>query len=322
MTMNRFNTKLWPFPWNDAATVIDASKIKDFLSCPRMFFYRHVLGWEVDRPNNHLAFGSAWHEAMEHLLLNGYDDNSIMTAFDKFLACYREQFPEETDELFAPKTPMNALRALQAYAEAWHNDDFKTLHTEIGGQISIDGKRSLAFRMDSVCEHPDGSLFSLEHKTKGGAFTRVWIDQWPLSIQVGGYSHVLACLALDKPVRGVVINGAAFIKKRELCDFAFERVPVYRSPEHTQNWLFHINHYFDQIEMELDQLWNNCKPSDTIMTAFPMNPESCTKYFGCQFFDFCNAWNNPLARCEEPPIGYVIRHWNPLDRPVKTEMNV
>ncbi|MBU2249242.1 MAG: PD-(D/E)XK nuclease family protein, partial [Gammaproteobacteria bacterium] len=95
---------------------IDSSKLKDFKRCPRYFFYRHVLGWQSQTPNNHLVFGSAWHEAMEYLLLNGYGDNSVIEAFDKFLAYYRQSFPPETDEMFKAKTPDNAFWTLAQYA--------------------------------------------------------------------------------------------------------------------------------------------------------------------------------------------------------------
>ena len=302
---------------HEAVNIIDSSKLNDYLDCPRMFFFRHILGWEIDRPNNHLVFGSAWHEAMEHLLLNGYGDDSMMAAYEKFLDYYRESFPAETDELFSPKTPANALLALARYCAEYRSDSFETLYTEIGGRVSIDGKRNIAFKMDSICRDQEGRIFSLEHKTKKNSFSRVWVDDWPLSIQVGTYSHVLNCLYSPEKVKGIFINGVGFLKT----DIKFMRVPVYRAPEHCQNWLFHVNYYFDQIENEWEILLEST-PDEPIMRAFPQNPRSCTKYFGCAFFDYCNAWANPLSRCEEVPPGMIIRHWNPLAEPVKHEFNV
>ncbi len=314
MTSNLFTDHL-PFELVPAVKVVDSSKINDFLDCPRMFFFRHILGWETDRVNNHLVFGSAWHEAMEHLLLNGYDDDSMMQAYDKFLTYYRAELPSETDELFEPKTPANALKALAQYCANYQSDRFETLYTEIGGRISIDGERSLAFKMDSICRDENGRIFSLEHKTKKNSFSRVWIDDWALSVQIGTYSHVLHCLYED--VKGIVINGTGFLKTR----IDFMRIPVHRTPGHLQSWLFHINHYMDTIEREWEILADSTV-DDPVMRAFPQNPRSCTKYFGCAFFDFCNAWTNPLARCESVPPGMVIRHWNPLEEPVKHKFEV
>lgn len=318
--LERYERRILPFPWDPAITVLDSSKINTFLDCNRQFFFRYLLGWEMDKANNHLVFGSAWHEAMEHLLLNDYSEDSVMQAFDKFLETYRAEFPEETDAIFAPKTPDRALLALMEYAERYRDEDdsHQTLYTEIAGEISIDGERSLAFRMDSICENASGAVFSLEHKTKGGPFSRVWVDQWALSVQVGAYNHVLQCSYLDTPIRGVIINGVSFQKTK----FDFQRVLAYRSPEHLQSWLFHINHYFDQIEEEMQQLADNCTSNDEVLTAFPMNPGACTKYFGCQYFDFCNAWANPLKHCDSPPPGFLVRYWNPLAQPAKVVVKV
>ena len=311
-----------PFPLHPDMQKLDSTKINTFLDCPRQYFFNYVLGWVSDRPNNHLVFGSAWHEAMEHLLLNDYSELSIVQAYDKFETYYREHFPEDTDELFKPKTPTNALKALMAYCDHYRNDhqEFKTLHTEIAGSIAIDQDRAIIFRMDSICESKrDGHLFSLEHKTKGSAFNRQWNDQWALAFQVGTYSHVLNCLAVDRPVKGVTINGVAFAAKGA----AFQRVPVYRSPAHMQNWLFHARHYCDRLEDEYEHLIVACSSlDDAVLTAFPQNPQSCTKYFGCAFYDFCCAWTNPLQHCERPPLGFKMEHWDPLAQPAKLEVNV
>ena len=311
-----------PFPLHPDLKKLDSTKINTFLDCPRQFFFSYVLGWRSDRPNNHLVFGSAWHEAMEHLLLNGYSELAVVEAYDKFEALYRESFPTDTDELFKPKTPNHALKALLAYCDFYRNDlnEFKTLHTEIAGSIAIDSERSIIFRMDSICESlRDGHLFSLEHKTKGSAFNRQWTDQWALAFQVGTYSHVLNCLAVDRPVKGVTINGVAFAAK----GCAFQRVPVHRSPAHMQNWLFHARHYCDRLEDEYEHLIAACSYlDDAVLTAFPQNPQSCTKYFGCAFYDFCCAWPNPLQHAEKPPLGFKMEHWDPLAQPAKLEVNV
>lgn len=311
-----------PFPLHEDMRKLDSTKINTFLDCPRQYFFNYVLGWISDRPNNHLVFGSAWHEAMEFLLLNDYSELSIVQAYDKFETYYRSHFPADTDELFKPKTPNNALKALMAYCDHYRNDhqQFRALYTEIAGSIAIDKERSIIFRMDSVCEDLEtGALFSLEHKTKGSSFTRQWVDQWALSFQVGTYSHVLNCFAVDRPVKGVTINGVAFAQR----ETKFQRVPVYRSPAHMQNWLFHARYYCERIEEEYSQLTVDVTRLDApIMMAFPMNPQACTKYFGCPYYDYCCAWTNPLQHAEEPPLGFKMEHWDPLAQPAKLEVKL
>lgn len=310
-----------PFELPTSLEVLDCSKITTFLDCPRQFFYRHILGWEQNIPSNHLVFGQAWHEAMEHMLHHGYSEPSVLSAFEKFLSTYRETFPESTDELFKPKTPANALKALLAYSLRYASDRFTALHTEIAGQISISHDRYLTFRMDSICQKENSNnIFSLEHKTKGGSFTRTWSDQWALSLQVGTYAHVLNCLFPECKSSCVTINGVAFSAKTT----DFLRINVTRSRSSLENWLFTINHCFDRIAEELNQLNLETSSStfDSIMTSFPMNPNNCTKFFGCPYFDYCSSWANPLEHCSEPPIGFTVNHWNPLTLPTTTHFNL
>ena len=81
--------------WN----IIDSTKLNAFLECPRSYFYEYILGWRSEAPNLHLEFGKAWHLAMEHLILHGYDETSIKDAYLKFHEHYRSHFPELLDAL-------------------------------------------------------------------------------------------------------------------------------------------------------------------------------------------------------------------------------
>ena len=296
----------------------DASKTQCYLECPRKYFYNYVLGWQSDSPNNHLVFGSAWHEAMEHLLLNGYDQNSILGAYDLFLEYYRNVFPESTDELFGAKTPERALHALIEYAQKYHNDlgDFDVLYTEVAGSVPLTEDRVLHFRQDAICKGSQG-YFSLEHKTAGSSISRAWMQQWPLSIQVGTYTHVLYCLYPESEVYGVRINGVGFLKTK----FSMERVPVKKTRESMQSWMWNTLYWLDSIQWDFQRL-EMCKESDPLMMAFPMNPTNCSKYFGCPYHDFCTAWANPLQHLDEVPMGMKVEYWNPMvtNRPIKHEM--
>ena len=62
----------------------------------------------------------------------------------------------------------------------------------------------------------------------------------------------------------------------------------------------------------MDRL-HHCKEGDNVLMAFPMNNGSCTKYKGCPYYDFCLAWQNPLQRAYEPPLGFRTEFWNPSE---------
>jgi len=91
-------------------TIIDSSKIDDYLRCPRRFFFSHVLGWRLDVPIHDLYFGECWHMAREYQLIHGYEE--VEAAHNVFLKHYRKKFPESTDPNFRPKVPDAVYQAL------------------------------------------------------------------------------------------------------------------------------------------------------------------------------------------------------------------
>ena len=298
-------------------SIIDPSKMQAFMACPRKFFYEYVLGWRPEMPNNHLVFGEAWHHAMEHLLLNGYHDDAVVDAYQKFEECYRASFAPETDEMFEPKTPFNAFLVLQKYAEKYAEDldYFDVLYTEIAGTVTIGQDRMMDFRMDSVIkDNTTGMHASLEHKT--GSRLWMWAEQWLLSMQVSTYTHVLHCLYPEDEVEGVIMNGCFFIKRKK-DPFDFSRVPTTRSRDQMDTWLFNANYWYDQIQREMELLVNSDADSD-LLIAFPLNTTNCLNYGRvCEYHDYCLAWPNPLQKCGEPPLGFKIEHWNPRARDAK-----
>lgn len=322
-------------PYHPTWDITDGSKLKTYLECPRHYFYEYILGWRPETPSNHLVFGSAWHLAMEHLLLNGYDPDSVAEAYQLFLAEYRKTFSPETDQLYAPKTPEIAELVLYAYAANYSKDleRYEVLHTEIAGVVALTEDRQLHFRMDSIIrERETGMIYSLEHKT-GSRLWR-WEEQWPLSIQVGTYTHVLYCLYPAEIVRGIIVNGSFFTKAPRSWEawlngdrskykppFDFMRVPVYRSTDQMQTWLWGTTAWLDLLEWDFQSLLTQDQNAP-FMSCFPMNPTSCTNYLGCPFKDFCSAWPNPLQHCEEPPMGFVVDRWDPSAEPAKTVFNL
>lgn len=312
----------------------DPTKVMEYIRCPRKYFYGYVLGWRPTMPNNHLVFGSAVHKAMEHILLNGYSVNEVLRAHEKFLHYYREHFPEDTDEMFFPKTPDNFLVVLTAYTRKYERDldSFKVLYTEIAGTISLRDDLSLAFRMDSILENLKGLRSSLEHKTGSSSWN--WEMQWDLSIQVGTYTHVLNCLFDLESVEGVRMNGLIFGKAKKGWEqlktgqsltvnppFDFIRYPAFKSKTQMQTWLYTVTYYLDMIKFEFEQLLH-CRFDDPVMFAFPMRHVACTDFGGCPWHDFCISFQNPLQRSEEPPLGYEVSHWNPLKEEATTRFEL
>lgn len=316
----------------------DSSKLDDYIRCPRYYFYHHLLGWSADGPEHDLIFGEAFHHAREHQLLFGYDD--VQGAYEAFIKVYRKEFPPETDNLYIPKVPAAILHALMQFAELFKRDliDNEVVEldgekmTEVAGTVPVDEKRVLHYRMDSIMRRKeDGMIYSWDHKTTSGKWIHDarWDRDLFLSIQNGTYTHCLYCLFPIEQVLGVEFDktGFEYLKKGSANRSAgyhvtTRRVPAYKTPEQMNTWLWLVNTILDEIERDMECL-SHCTESDEVLMAFRQNPKACSDYRGCEFHDYCLAWQNPLRCCYEPPLGFITRFWDPMEREatVKKDLN-
>lgn len=301
--------------WN----VRDSSKLDDYYRCPRRYFYMHMLGWRPDKPMHDAYFGECWHKAREHQLLYGYND--IKGAYEKFITCYRKEFDTDSDELYRPKDPTAVAMALAKFANERGSDleENEVLLTETSGTVPIDDHRYLHYRMDSVLRRKqDGKIFSLDHKS-AKRFSRQWSEKFFLSIQNGTYTHCLYCLYPIEEVIGVEFDGTSFeyltrgSKIRPAgYHINFMRVPAWKTPDQMNAWLWNTVNILDDIDRDTDRL-SHCSEGDKVLQAFPMNPTSCTDFWGCPFHDFCISWPNPLQYIYEPPPGFKVDFWDPRE---------
>ena len=324
----------YPVPIHSTWNTQDASKIQLMMRCPRRYFYKYVLGWQISQPNIHLIFGSAWHEAMAHLLMTDYSIPNVMIAYEKLRTYYRQYFSEDDDEIYSPKKPERALMALAAYAKHYAGDEFEVMEhegqkmVEIAGTVAITPDMDLSFRQDSILQDSRG-IFSREHKTASSLWN--WDEQWYLSTQVGTYHFVLESLYPSEEVAGVQMNAVAFKRTKDNAKldeknpgrhFDFMRVNIYKQPEQMQLWYNNTIWWLELIKMNFNEL-ANCSDSDSALFCFPQNPTDCSSYGRtCQYADFCRFWANPLQHLDRLPIGMEIDFWDPLKEEAQVELNI
>lgn len=307
----------FPLPEQDTWAIRDSSKLDDYQECPRKYFFTHILGWRSEKPAHDLYFGESWHKAREWQLLHGYHD--ISGSYKAFIDHYRLKFSPGSDEVYRPKDPMGVGFALQKFRDERESDleENELLFTETSGTVPVGKNRFLYYRMDSVLRNKEnGQIFSWDHKS-AKKFSRQWEEKFYLSIQNGTYTHCLYCMYPIEEVLGVEFCGTCFeyLKKGSQYRPAgyhinFQRVPAFKSPDQMNNWLWQVNDLLDDLDRDMDRLMS-CKESDQVMQAFPMRTTSCTNYWGCIFHDYCMSWSNPLQRCYEPPLGFVVEFWDP-----------
>lgn len=316
-----------PVPYHETMKVVDSSKIQAFQGCPRGFFFSHVLGLEPEQSNVHLDFGSAWHDAMETLLLQGYGKKAVAEAYLNFMEIYREAFPDPiTDQDRAPKNPEYAYKALEMYVEQYASDNFDVLYTETAGLVPISEERELAVKLDSILrDRNTGEILSMEHKTTGRN-SSAWRNKWSYMLQVESYTHLLYSLFPEEDVGKVLINGSVFTKSRT---WDGVRIPVYKTKEQMAAFLWNVNHWIDKMQWHFEQLATMDR-TQAVMPAFPINCSSCSK-FGCNWDGLCSAFPNPVKRFTyiedgeikvDPPAGYTVDFWDPLRGNIEKASNV
>lgn len=307
---------------NPTLKQIDASKLNTYLTCPRKFFFSYVLGWRPEGESHDLVFGTSWHAAMEQLLLHGYNSTGIDAAFTAFQDEYRKVYTADTDLDWGAKTPTNALLALTEYAAQYKHDNFKVIKTECGGSVPFDEDFNLFFRLDNILTNENDQIFSLEHKT-GSIQANWWADQWSLALQPNLYIHVLMSLYAIEKVYGVKVNGTFFLKqgtaasKQRGQTNSFLRVPVRKTLAQMQTWYENTLEWMQCLKNDFHRLEETPIEAHT-MQCFPKNTNNCVQYMKmCMFQPLCANWSNPLQKIDRPPLGFVVKHWNPLDYQTK-----
>jgi hypothetical protein len=301
----------------------DNSRISDFKACPRKFMYRHIFDWRLTGSNIHLAFGSAWHAAMEVV----WSDIKILKkeelaakAYQAFLTSWTSDgFPAKLDyameEELSPKTPGRALEMIIAYIDhrAPYSQDFDVLYVERPFIVPLDPADDSLFYVGKIDKTivRGSKIIGIEHKTtsayaKHGGFRGGFLESFSPNSQVDGYIYALHLIFPENKIGGVWVDAALTHKEKE----AFIFIPIEKQLAHLDSWLSDTKWWIEQIEHEKYKL-SQAKPSDPYLRAFPKNTNSCWDFNSkCAFMDLCKSWPNPVGK--DLPAGYIEEKWDPL----------
>lgn len=306
--------------YKDTFSVQDSTKIQDYETCPRLYFFRYVLGFRPDYPIHDLEFGIAWHLAKEVLYTDGYSEESVKKGMIKFEEYYRQFYPEIGDMDHFPKSPGNAELALMQHCIEFQNDNFEVLHTEVGATFLLSKGRIMYGKLDTIIRDlnmPKQQIKSIDSKTQGAHWSYLE-DSYLQKFQSLAYTYFLYSYFEPSEVYGLVIESTIFKKtENELL-----RIPIQVNIDRLESWLWEAETIFDNIERDFDRL-SSCKESDVIMKSFPRRTESCVKYNKiCPLFQVCHAKNNPLQNINLIPAGFKIEHWDPRTQPTNVKLEV
>ncbi len=316
----------------------DNTRVSEFRTCPRKFFYRHVMDWVSVGFSPPLLFGSSWHSAMDEVWKVMSESNNAQSlgtqevaelGYAAFMKTWVEGGGPETDDIdeewqyrLSFRNPMVALEMLYGYVDArrslFQRDSFELLSIEQPFAVPLDPEDETLFyvgRFDKVFRVKEGIIIG-EHKTtslyaRQGGFRPMFIDSFSPNSQVDGYLHAARVLYGDE-VKSCWID-AALVHKTEH-DF-FKIIPIERQFNQLDAWLWETHHWIDEIEGN----WNAVKEQsvngsdEPYMAAFPKNTSSCQDFArNCPYIDLCKMIPNPIGR--DLPGGYEEEHWSPFER--------
>lgn len=315
----------------------DNTRIQDFRRCPRYYFFRHVRDWRRSGDlARALAFGSAWHEAMDVVwkTVSSGELSDPQQVVDAAYAAWVKKWvesgmpePSEMDsELIAemmPRVPAVALDMLYAYVpKRWSTmRQVEIIEVERAFAVPLTPDDPTLFyigRMDKVVDPHNGAVRVIEHKTttlskgygKGSEpkIRPIYLDSYSPNSQVDGYLFALHLLYKTFQRFEVWVDAALVHRSGE--DFQF--IPLEKQVAHLDSWLNDTHYWIEQIERETAKALNHT-PRSPVLAAFPKNTSSCLDYNRtCPYLDLCKARANPLEWIE-PPGGFVVYRWNPLD---------
>lgn len=299
----------------------DSSSLKDFLRCPRLFYFTYRRGWRTDRPRVDLIHGTATHAGLGVL----YSGGTIAEAVNAYEQAYFEEWGgegptvEELNEAY-PKAPSRMPEVFDLYMQRYGGwmKDITVLGIEKAFSIQL-GKCRVIGRLDLVYEDR-GEIWVLDHKTTK-RFASNWDEQWSPDLQMECYSYAARQIWGDK-FSGMMIDGILF-QQRNAEEFQkysktpavagwFRRIPLSLQPLAIDAWKDEVSETINNVRLQDGFLDGSHWQSAQLLRPFGRRTTSCHHYYGCSFRSLCGACVNP-EKWQQPPQGFVQEFWAPFD---------
>jgi hypothetical protein len=293
--------------------VIDATMRSDFASCPRRFYYRHILGLSPSGGANiHLTAGAAYAKGLEAFRLSFYTGEALDIATAKgILAIIREYGDPDFGEGNA-KAWDAVIDAFLSYLINWppasdyiqpliladkptvefsfvlpiHSDEtgYSIRHPQSNDPLLYCGRFDMIGRMNDT-------LFGLDDKTTS-ALGAYWSSQWELRSQFTGYTWGAA--EFGHNLAGFIIRGTAILKTK----ITHAEAIVYRPQFVLDRWRRRLR----QSTREMVDSF--------ILEEWPHTGEengTCSSYGGCPFVSLCTS-PTPDAWIDG---NFIVDRWDP-----------
>lgn len=305
------NSPLLPRAWD--SVMLGLAK-----TCWRKFKYIIIDGYQPNGFAAHLAFGIAYHKALET-----YDKDICAGASHEIATlnairfCLNYGWRDQAgvfhayDALYTQeptKTRDTLVRSVVWYLDHFKDDPLETMiqangepAVELSFKINLtdflnpDGQPFiLCGHLDRVVNYEGHYYFTDRKTTKQQLNSWFWASFTPNN-QMSLY-YAASQIILKEPARGGIIDGVQLG-----VNFArFARHTIHRTPGQQSEWLRDVFDVLDQAaRYAAEDYW-------------PMNDTSCNDFGGCPFRGVC-AKDPKVRQGFLDHEGFVKRPWNPLE---------
>lgn len=303
----------------------DSTSLGLIKTCPRLYQYTMIEGWQPKGESIHLRFGIEYHKALEE-----YDDfrhagakhdDALRSTVHSLLRRIAGWDPDVTSRAGQYKNPKTLLSLVIDYCDKFRDDTATTViredgrpATELSFRFELDwgpgasadnqGYRTpytqpyvLSGHLDRVVNYADG-LLVMDRKTTTTTPGSYYMDQWSPNNQMSLYT-IAGQIVLQAVVKGVIIDAAQVLLDKPN---NFVRGFTYRTSTQSEEWLTDL------------KFWLHSAENYATLNYWPMNDSSCDKFGGCRFRGVCSRDPSVRERFLEadfiklPPES----RWNPL----------
>ena len=310
----------------------DNTRVSAFFKCPRMYYFRHMRGWEREGSRIALAFGGAWHVMMEVVWARAHEPITDVVLTDIADAAFREKWREEgfdpdginLDDKRNPGLARDLCMSYLKQYRAWLKQ-VTVLCNEQPFAIPLgqtaDG--TLIFyigRWDKVWLDRNSSVYVGEHKTsslyrKSGSaapFAAEFVQSFSPDSQVDGYQFG-ALAAFGEAFRGVIVDACLVHKTVR----GFTRIPVQRALANLDSWAFDVKYWINELYDNAAMLAEVDKEA-MYLKCFPKRTEHCQHKYGmCSYLQLCKYGPPNPEQINELPEGYTYSPWDPFEHNVE-----
>lgn len=299
----------------------DSTSLGLIKTCPRLYQYTMIEGWQPKGESIHLRFGIEYHKALEE-----YDDfrhagakhdDALRSTVHSLLRRIAGWDPDTSSRAGQYKNPKTLLSLVIDYCDKFRDDAATTViredgrpATELSFRFELDWGPNgyeqenpdakpyvLSGHLDRVVNYADG-LLVMDRKTTTTTPGSYYMDQWSPNNQMSLYT-IAGQIVLQAVVKGVIIDAAQVLLDKPN---NFVRGFTYRTSTQSEEWLTDL------------KFWLHSAENYATLNYWPMNDTACDKFGGCRFRGVCSR--DPSVRERFLEADFIkldeADKWNPL----------